>query len=422
MKRANSCRTSDRSACLFPQRPVPGLHDPGMLRGRHGSLLCALAARGRRARTNDARASAILKRRQPFTCFNRPEERKRRTDDEPEANTAYVVAAPQSRNRLKFKNAVGGRRKSLKRLDSAKEIEGFNLDFVPPGLDFLPKNLDFLPGEFGFPSSRRRRNSSQSSPTADTRRGLSDFLVRARSSAFASAPSESPSSRKIVRGWRQSLPSPRERLGVAGAVGAVVDQFFKKSTRQPPLSRSNHRSTTGKTMDFPLFSGDRIAPASLNCLGWATSSAGDFHVFPIPGPDRGLREHFLGLQAAIEFIVHFRSEHDIDRVARVAVAGRRRGRAQQDVNDKGAHGLSHAAGWPIPTAPRRLAMRSTRWLFPQETRQATQIPCQPRRDRPTIWHLGCFVVVFTISCLLRVVNILFCRRRNNGFRSAVLRS
>jgi hypothetical protein len=46
----------------------------------------------------------------------------------------------------------GGRRKSLKRLKSAKESEGFNLDFVPldlefvpPGLDFVPKNLDFLP-------------------------------------------------------------------------------------------------------------------------------------------------------------------------------------------------------------------------------------------------------------------------------------
>jgi hypothetical protein len=41
----------------------------------------------------------------------------------------------------------------LKRLDSAKEIERLNLDFLPPdleflpsGLDFLPKNLDFLPG------------------------------------------------------------------------------------------------------------------------------------------------------------------------------------------------------------------------------------------------------------------------------------
>ena len=31
------------------------------------------------------------------------------------------------------KKGPGGRRKSLKTLDSAKEIEGFNLDFVPPG-------------------------------------------------------------------------------------------------------------------------------------------------------------------------------------------------------------------------------------------------------------------------------------------------
>jgi hypothetical protein len=35
----------------------------------------------------------------------------------------------------------------LKKLDSAKEIEGFSLGFLPPGLDFLPKNLDFLPGD-----------------------------------------------------------------------------------------------------------------------------------------------------------------------------------------------------------------------------------------------------------------------------------
>jgi hypothetical protein len=48
---------------------------------------------------------------------------------------------------------AGGRRKPLIRLDSAKEIEGFNLDFVAPdlefvapGLDFVANNLDFLAG------------------------------------------------------------------------------------------------------------------------------------------------------------------------------------------------------------------------------------------------------------------------------------
>jgi hypothetical protein len=42
----------------------------------------------------------------------------------------------------------------LIRRESAKEIQGFNLDFVPAdlefvpsGLDFVPKNLDFVPAD-----------------------------------------------------------------------------------------------------------------------------------------------------------------------------------------------------------------------------------------------------------------------------------
>jgi hypothetical protein len=49
------------------------------------------------------------------------------------------------------KKAVGGRRNPLIRLNSAKEMQGFNLDFVAldleivaPGLVFVAKNLDFL--------------------------------------------------------------------------------------------------------------------------------------------------------------------------------------------------------------------------------------------------------------------------------------
>jgi hypothetical protein len=43
-----------------------------------------------------------------------------------------------------------GRRKSLKRRDSAKESEAFNLDFVPPDLEFVPSGLDFVPKDLDF--------------------------------------------------------------------------------------------------------------------------------------------------------------------------------------------------------------------------------------------------------------------------------
>jgi hypothetical protein len=74
--------------------------------------------------------------------------------------------------RFQNKNAAGGggRRKSLKRRDSAKESRDLSLDFVPldlesvpSGLDFLPKNLEFLHpaggvrhllGSRSWPSSR----------------------------------------------------------------------------------------------------------------------------------------------------------------------------------------------------------------------------------------------------------------------------
>jgi hypothetical protein len=44
----------------------------------------------------------------------------------------------------KRKNGLGGRRKSLIRLDSAKEIQGFYLDFVAENLEFLVLGFDFL--------------------------------------------------------------------------------------------------------------------------------------------------------------------------------------------------------------------------------------------------------------------------------------
>jgi hypothetical protein len=69
----------------------------------------------------------------------------------PGENTLALPRPFKPKSASKTKNAVGGRRKSLKRLDSAKEGRDLNLDFlpldlesVPSGLDFLPKNLDFL--------------------------------------------------------------------------------------------------------------------------------------------------------------------------------------------------------------------------------------------------------------------------------------
>jgi hypothetical protein len=70
-------------------------------------------------------------------------------------NTQRVPAAAfEAGIGFKKKKCCGGRRKSLKKLDSAKESATFNLDFLPPdleflppGLDFLPKNLDIVPGD-----------------------------------------------------------------------------------------------------------------------------------------------------------------------------------------------------------------------------------------------------------------------------------
>jgi hypothetical protein len=105
--------------------------------------------------------------------------------------------------------------------------------------------------------------------------------------------------------------------------------------------------------------------------------AGDFHVFPVLGGHRGPREHFLRIETAHDFIGRFGPEHDIDRATAVAVARRRRSGAYEDINEKGTHGLSRVrrAG-PIPTAPRRSAMQSTRRSLPHKTGTFTQTPCQ----------------------------------------------
>jgi hypothetical protein len=51
----------------------------------------------------------------------------------------------------------------LKRLDSAKESEAFNLDFLPEDLDFLPKSLGFSSGKvwISFPLLARRPSTAR---------------------------------------------------------------------------------------------------------------------------------------------------------------------------------------------------------------------------------------------------------------------
>jgi hypothetical protein len=113
-----------------------------------------------------------------------------------------------------------------------------------------------------------------------------------------------------------------------------------------------------------------------------TPKAGDFYIFSVAGTDRCQRESFLGFQAAHDFILRLGAQHDIDRITRVAVAGRRGGRAQEDVNDKRTHGLSHVRRVdPILTAPRRLS-RCDRSVdrFLTRHRSTSQIPCHLAPD------------------------------------------
>jgi hypothetical protein len=62
----------------------------------------------------------------------------------------------------------------LIRLDSAKEMEGFNLDFVAldldfvaPGLDFVANNLGFVPADLDFHHRAGAGLSTQSSQRFD---------------------------------------------------------------------------------------------------------------------------------------------------------------------------------------------------------------------------------------------------------------
>ena len=73
----------------------------------------------------------------------------------------------------------------------------------------------------------------------------------------------------------------------------------------------------------------------------------DLEVFAVLGSDRSPRHHFLGAEAAHEFIRCLRSERHIDRGASIAISRLSRGRAQVDKDDERGHDGFQAAG----TAP-----------------------------------------------------------------------
>src|SRR5271166_3299509 len=138
------------------------------------------------------KASAIMKRRQPFTCLNGRRNRKRRQkgpDDQPrgEHATPNSAAAFERESASKRKNAVGGRCKALKRLNSAKELRGFNLDFVPPDLEFVPSGLDFLPKNLDFLRRPGAASFTQSSLMTGSRRGSATATLRTSSAIGARA-------------------------------------------------------------------------------------------------------------------------------------------------------------------------------------------------------------------------------------------
>ena len=104
-----SCRTSDRSACLFPRGLSPRTYVPGSVdRGAPFSRSSAPRPPGR---TDRARTSAIMKRRQPFTCLNNRREPKANTEG-PTMNpgrtwVAYFCAAFEAVIGFKKRNRVG---------------------------------------------------------------------------------------------------------------------------------------------------------------------------------------------------------------------------------------------------------------------------------------------------------------------------
>ena len=131
VKRANSCRTSDRSACLFREVLGPG----SMTRDvswTPGSLFALNQAPRPTSRTDRAHASPIL---ETAPALHLPRETGGpRNEDETERQKGRTSSATPARwvafkaeSAHKRKKGCGGQRNSLIRLDSAKEIQGFSL-------------------------------------------------------------------------------------------------------------------------------------------------------------------------------------------------------------------------------------------------------------------------------------------------------
>ena len=150
VKRAYSCRTSDRSACLFRGSSVPGLMTRGLVLDA-GFLFALIRLCGRQVGPkprpsvrDDEKAPALP---------HLPEEPKTKIEGptmNPGANMPTLPRYLKPESASTRKNASGGGRKSLKRLELAKESKDFNLDFVPPDLEFVPSGLDFLPKNLDF--------------------------------------------------------------------------------------------------------------------------------------------------------------------------------------------------------------------------------------------------------------------------------
>ena len=123
--RANSCRTSDRSACLFQEVPVPGL--TCWIRGRRVPFSRSSGFAAARS-DKGAQASAIMKRRQPFTSLERPRNSRRRQGHtvSPGDGRRHAARGLLQGGKGAKKKRPGGRRKLLIRLNSAKEIQGLS--------------------------------------------------------------------------------------------------------------------------------------------------------------------------------------------------------------------------------------------------------------------------------------------------------
>jgi hypothetical protein len=169
MKRTHSCRTSDRSACLFPWGSRSPGCDPG-IGGRHGSLRSPLEARGRQVgrkwRERPTKTQSAIRKMAPALHFLQetggPKTKTEGTINSPnEQATPALRPRPEAGSGPKGKGR-GGRRNPLIRLDSAKEMRDLNLDFLPPDLELLPIRLGFRSEKFGFRSGSGMASTLQS--------------------------------------------------------------------------------------------------------------------------------------------------------------------------------------------------------------------------------------------------------------------